>query len=132
MNTWRIALVLMVTFALVSCAKPDWIQNTLVTVDVTGTWRADYGGRFDLELEQHGSKVTGTIFVRVISTTGAIEGSVSGDVFRFRQTSGTYGPWEGELTVSGDEMRGYILSSSSNQYSAVLQRTSSSPRPSQQ
>ena len=21
------------------CARPDWIEQTLVTVDVTGTWR---------------------------------------------------------------------------------------------
>jgi len=44
MNTWRIALVLMVTFAMGSgCAKPDWIQQTLVTVDVTGTWVREGG-----------------------------------------------------------------------------------------
>ena len=71
------------------CAKPpDWIEQTLVTVDVTGTWRGSPGA-FELKLEQHGSKVTGTIFVPVSTNTGAIEGSVSGDVFRFRQTSGT-------------------------------------------
>jgi hypothetical protein len=33
-----IALALLATLALGSgCAKPDWIQQTLVTVDVTGT-----------------------------------------------------------------------------------------------
>jgi len=26
------------------CAKPDWIQQTLVTVDVTGTWVGSIGG----------------------------------------------------------------------------------------
>ena len=34
---------------------------------------------------------------------GPIEGTVAGDVFRFKQTNGTA---EGELTVSGDEMNG--------------------------
>ena len=24
------------------CARPDWIEQTLVTVDVTGVWRADH------------------------------------------------------------------------------------------
>ena len=138
MNTWRIALVLMVTFAMGSgCAKPpDWIEQTLVTVDVTGTWRGP--GALELKLEQHGSKVTGTIFVPVTTTTGTIEGSVSGDVFRFRQTSGTYGPWQGQLTVNGDEMSGLITSTSGAttggrpQINAVLKRVSSSPPPSQQ
>ena len=26
------------------CAKPDWIDRTLVTVDVTGTWTGSVGG----------------------------------------------------------------------------------------
>ena len=25
------------------CAKPDWIDGTLVTVDVTGTWTGSVG-----------------------------------------------------------------------------------------
>jgi hypothetical protein len=53
MNTWRIALVLMVTFALVSgCAKPDWVEQTLVTVDVTGTWVRTEGPRYEMKLDQ--------------------------------------------------------------------------------
>ena len=116
------------------CAKPDWIEQTLVT----GTWRRSdsnvKGANLELKLDQHGSKVTGTIFVPEISSTGAIEGSVSGDVFRFRQTSGTYptdqrglgGTWQGELIVSGDEMSAYI---GRPQNAAVLQRVSTSPRP---
>jgi hypothetical protein len=95
------------------CASTDWIDRTLVTVDVTGTWSGGWTGRsseFSLELEQQGSTVKG--FIRTANTSymtqmgakpGPIEGSVAGDVFRFRQTNG---PLEGELTVDGDEMAG--------------------------
>jgi hypothetical protein len=44
------------------CAPTDWIDRTLVTEDVTGTW---YGRTerelFFLELKQEGSRVTGSI-----------------------------------------------------------------------
>ena len=54
-------LILVAVLALGSgCAKPDWIDQTLMTVDVTGTWR-DSGGTIDLTLEQQGSKVTGSM-----------------------------------------------------------------------
>jgi hypothetical protein len=46
-----------------SCAKPDWIEQTLVTVDVTGTWYDD-AGSLELKLDQQGSKVTGSIVRR--------------------------------------------------------------------
>ena len=40
MKTSPIVLILMVSLVVsVGCAKPDWIEQTLVTVDVTGTWR---------------------------------------------------------------------------------------------
>ena len=96
------------------CAKSDWIDRTLVTVDVTGTWYggavlgAGYSTEFGLELKQEGSRVTG--FVRTSQRYGAatmatwaIDGTVAGDVFRFKDLRGDL---EGELTVSGDEMIG--------------------------
>jgi hypothetical protein len=96
------------------CASTDWIDRTLVTVDVTGTWSGGWTGRsseLSLELEQQGSTVKG--FMRLTANTsymtqmgakpGPIEGTVAGDMFRFRQTNG---PLEGELTVDGDEMVG--------------------------
>jgi hypothetical protein len=95
-----------------ACVKKDWIDRTLVTVDVTGTWSGRIAGTgfqpevfFD-ELRQEGSKVTG--FMRITPSVGRegegpIDGTVSGDVFRFRQTNGGV---EGELTVSEDEMNG--------------------------
>ena len=94
------------------CAKPDWIAQTLVTVDVTGTWRGSTGnGWFQLELEQQGPKVKGSVLgtgVRVVAgnrISGPIYGTVAGDVFTFRQTDGTL---TGEMTVNGDEMSGQL------------------------
>src|SRR5215510_10838195 len=51
------------------CAKQDWIDRTLVTVDVTGVWegKQDFGpgggGDRDIVivLQQQGAKVTGEI-----------------------------------------------------------------------
>ena len=95
------------------CAKQDWIDRTLVTVDVTGAWSGSHraaiggaGGSRDVvfELEQQGSTVKGSM--RATLSAGMprnIEGTVAGDVFRFKDPRGT---WEGTLTVSGDEMEG--------------------------
>jgi hypothetical protein len=64
MNTIaRVMLVAMLVFGS-GCAKPDWIQQTLVTVDVTGVWIGSMGkgsitSDVRLELQQQGSKVTG-------------------------------------------------------------------------
>ena len=49
------------------CAQTDWIDRTLVTVDVTGTWSGRFQGSgaspSDLwfDLEQQGSTVKGTM-----------------------------------------------------------------------
>ena len=90
------------------CVKQqDWIDRTLVTVDVTGVWRGVMtccGGNsvaWDLTLQQVGPKVTG----RLRSTppsSGPIEGTVNGDMFYFRTSRGT----TGNLQVNGDEMTG--------------------------
>ena len=101
------------------CARSDWIERTLVTLDVTGTWSGRVGGgggaisgpsgTLWFELEQQGSTVKGGIqYVGAAgpglpSALGPIDGTVAGDVFRFKQQSGNM---EGELTVSGDEMTG--------------------------
>ena len=104
-----LAMLLAVT---AGCAKTDWIDRTLVTVDVTGTWygyTAGGAGRETyLELKQEGSRVTGSMRIfpsGSISKAELVDGNVSGDVFRFRQTNGSV---EGELTVSGDEMDGRV------------------------
>jgi hypothetical protein len=98
------------------CARTDWIERTLVTVDVTGTWDGNVGGgpsrglRF--QLEQEGSTVKGSMDLigaagnsRTAVSSRAIDGTVAGDVFRFRQRFGTV---QGEVTVSGDEMTGQV------------------------
>jgi len=52
-------ILVVTTFAVRSgCGKSDWIERTLVTADVTGTW-VGRGGTLELALEQHGPKVTG-------------------------------------------------------------------------
>jgi len=122
------------------CARPDWIERTLVTVDVTGTWQGSVGGpagaggaSYELFLEQEGPKVRGS--VRAYGATvmpggslsGPIEGTVAGDVFSFRQT---YGPLTGETTVSGDDMTGQVSFQST--YRISLRRVNSSARPSSQ
>jgi hypothetical protein len=94
------------------CARSDWIERTLVTVDVTGSWQGGLRGSGQtsavwLELEQQGSTVKGFIRLSgldaIVSYSGPIDGTVTGDVFRFRTTRPGM---EGELTVSGDEMNG--------------------------
>src|SRR5262245_49305440 len=113
------AIVVMFTAATLlfasGCAKQDWIDRTLVTVDVTGTWSGTMmapgatGGAREvvLELEQKGSTVKGTMRVtpRGPGGPGTLEGTVAGDVLSFKDSRGT---WEGELTISGEEMNGPV------------------------
>ncbi len=101
------------------CARPDWIEQTLVTVDVTGTWQGSVSGvgaqsaLYELTLEQQGAKVKGSVqrwgslphSTGGGSNSGSIEGTVAGDVFSFRQINA---PLRGETTVSGDEMTGEV------------------------
>ena len=95
------------------CARTDWIDRTLVTVNVTGTWYGRVGaGGLRLDLEQQGSTVKGSVRypeAPSISTglyaAGPLVGTVAGDVFRFKDVRGNL---EGELTVSGDEMNGRV------------------------
>jgi hypothetical protein len=117
------------------CApQTDWIERTLVTVDVTGTWYGTWTSGWGLlfELEQQGSTVKGVMrFTTGTSQmgqqgaqSGPIEGTVAGDMFRFRQATGNL---EGEMTVSGDEMNGRASLGSSRPFS--LRRVDPSSRP---
>jgi hypothetical protein len=112
---------------------PDWIERTLVTVDVTGTWYGASSLRlgttypaFWLELQQEGPKAKGSTTANTggMQRSGPIEGTIAGDLFTFRQTNG---PLTGELTVSGDEMTGEILQPL--RFPIVLRRAGSPPRP---
>ena len=120
MNKLPIILILMVSLVVIAgCAKSDWIQSTLVKVDVTGTWvgssnwpsgssTSSFEVRF--ELEQQGPTVSGLF--RALGPGAlaamwpdaplrAIEGTVAGDALTFRRTDEQV---TGEATVIGDEM----------------------------
>jgi len=87
MMAWLVIGFLMLTAA--GCARPDWIEQTLVTVDVTGVWRGTItrmvGGSIVLTLQQSDPKVTGKITIDHFSgggrIDGDIEGTVTGDIF---------------------------------------------------
>jgi len=92
------------------------------TVDVTGFWIGTWyapnmgNGVLELRLEQQGALVTGDLVWRgsmegpragaSINPTGRLTGKVEGRKFSFDRGSV---PAKGELTVDGDEMRGYVL-----------------------
>ena len=113
--------------------SPDWIDRTLVTVDVTGTWQgraaALIGGgsiSFELTLKQHGPKVDGSVRQEGRRTSGVpdeysgpIDGTVAGDVLSFRQKNGSL---QGEMTVSGDEMTGGVFSNTFSRHEITLRR----------
>ena len=99
-----------------ACARSDWIDSTLVTVDVGGRWTGSYGslagptarGEIVMSLSQAGPKATGDI--RLIGAngqlwSGRIDGTVSGDAFKFSRPDGRL---RGEMSVAGDEMSGTI------------------------
>ena len=100
------------------CAKQDWIDRTLVTVDVTGTWYGTPGGPANgspgpifFDLKQEGATVQGFLQQKGGTPSppgpvgGPISGTVAGDLFRFNSTRGVAA---GELTVNGDEMSGTV------------------------
>ena len=129
------SLLVAAVLALGGCARTDWIDRTLVTVDVSGVWsgrayipHATTGLIIDvrLELEQAGPKVkgsmtpSGTISWRNVDrspTAAPIEGTVAGDVFGFKEANGHI---TGHLTVSGDEMSGEVVEQAT--YWVILRR----------
>jgi len=95
------------------CAKPDWIQQTLVTVDVTGRWTGKWfgaggGGDFGMTLQQDGPKATGNIELTgwdAHNWNGPITGTVRGDVLSFRRWDGRV---QGEVLLAEDKMSGTV------------------------
>ena len=97
------------------CAKTDWIDRTLVTVDVTGRWTGKWfgasgvggGGDFGMTLQQTGPKATGNVELTGVADSynwnGLIVGAVKGDVLSFSN-----GRMTGEVTVAEDEMSGTV------------------------
>ena len=123
------------------CARPDWIEQTLVTVDVTGTWQGTVGGTvcsgggsYEITLSQLGPKLNGFVRreeclagpARVGEYSGSIVGTVAGDVFSFSQTNGSL---KGEMTVSEDEMTGVVFGHSFSARPITLRRVDSPARP---
>jgi hypothetical protein len=109
-------IVAVLVFSSGCVTRPDWIQATLVTADVTGVWQGTVPSpvvgpvmRAVLDLEQEGPKVKGKLETPNRRTSGALEGRVGGDVFHFKviNNAGEIAV-TGELTVSGDEMEGLV------------------------
>jgi len=88
------------------CArKADWVEGTLVTVDVTGVWKGwtttGLTAETEMTLTQRGAKMTGEGRIRAQKI--AIEGTVRGDVFSFNEAGGRL---RAEAQVDGDQMSG--------------------------
>jgi hypothetical protein len=108
--------ICMILLFAAGCARADWIENTLVTVDVTGVWSGTYAssagtsGAVELVLKQVGANVTGTITMKGLgfgsiglAENVAIQGVVNGDVIRFNATA-TLNNYD--LVVNGEQMLG--------------------------
>jgi hypothetical protein len=117
------------------CTRSDWIDRTLVTVDVTGTWEgtSSSGASYHFTLAQLGTRVQGSarrmggITSATITVSGPVEGTVAGDTFSLTPV----GPlnFSDEMRVSGDEMTGKLLDRMGNS-PVTLRRVESSPPPS--
>jgi ABC-type glycerol-3-phosphate transport system substrate-binding protein len=100
------ALALLLTIAS-GCAGSTAPQASGPLADVTGTWHGTWNnpsgivssGNVKLELQQTGTKVTGRG-----EPGGDLEGTVTGNNFSYRFTSGRGG---GDVTVNGDQMKGW-------------------------
>ena len=95
-------------FVTAGCASSQSAPSASSAVDVTGTWvgtiaLAQYLEPYTLRLEQIGSKVVGEVIApRPADIAGPLEGTITGNELNFRTAhSGA------ELTVTGNEMRGY-------------------------
>jgi hypothetical protein len=122
------------------CASSDWIDRTLMTETVGGEWagtmvspdgQPSVSQALRLELQQKGPRVTGYVRGVVVGSSArgltTIEGSVAGDVFTFRDERGTL---TGELTVSGDEMRGQGILGNGRPVTFNLRRVDAAASPS--
>jgi hypothetical protein len=133
----KVILLIALLIAVSGCTRSDWIDRTLVTVEVTGTWEGSSAqggsGEFRLSLEQQGAQVKGSIRITgnsscygALSIVGPIEGTVAGDVLSFKQTNASF---LGQMTVSGDEMSGRG-SSRCGLFTITLRRVTASSSPS--
>jgi hypothetical protein len=129
------AMLLAIAMAIASgCStRPDWIERTLVTVDVTGVWQgiseAGMGGgnvALWLDLRQEGPKVTGSARPEG-GLSRSIEGTIAGDMFSFKSSGAAV---TGEMTVSGDKMRGdLVVQTGTSTYRVLLLQRTGTSRP---
>ena len=109
--------VIAAAFVFVSgCAKQDWIDRTLVTIDVTGVWEGTVTARasnlaIELDIKQEGARVTGVIkgfrnFDGNLEPPIPIEGTVSGDTVSFHEAGGARQSLSVRVQVNGDDMTG--------------------------
>jgi hypothetical protein len=119
--------------------RGDWIDHTLVTETAAGTWKGamttataspSVRNEIRFELEQTGPSVKGSFQGQLYGiapvTTVLIEGSMAGDVFKFRDARGTL---TGDLTVSGDDMTGRGVVGNNRQVVFRLRRIDSGAPP---
>lgn len=119
------AAAALLALAACGCAqRADWIEGTLVTVDVNGVWRGfaipargGVQGDAELTVTQRGPKVTGDFRIR--GTKVHVEGTVRGDVLSFAAPNGRF---HAEATVTGDEMSGQGVATQGIEYSFKLSR----------
>ncbi len=109
---WPLMVGLVIVMAAGCAQRADWIEGTLVTVDVTGRWAGKWGapgGDFDVTLRQIGPKVTGDLRLtgrNAMFWNGPIEGVLTGDVFKFGRPDGRL---RGEVIVAGEGMSGTVF-----------------------
>jgi hypothetical protein len=114
MKTMRWLQVWLVLLVASGCAqRSDWIESTLVTVDVAGRWTGNWsgaggGGDFGMTLRQSGRKARGDVALTggdAHNWNGSMVGTVRGDVLTFTVLDGRL---RGEVVVAGDEMSGTV------------------------
>ena len=106
----------LVSVALGCAQKTDWVEGTLVTVDVTGVWKGrmtpvpnGVPREVEMTLTQRGARVTGD--GRIGAHKFSVDGTVRGDVFTFNEPEGRL---RAEARVNGDEMDGQGRTNVSN------------------
>ena len=114
LQVWLVLLI-------AGCARADWIEETLVTVDVTGRWTGTWSGSgtagdMEMTLRQSGAKATGNVKVPggpyAYDFSGPILGTITGDVLSFTVNNGRL---QGEVVVALDEMSGTVTMTPSTQ-----------------
>jgi hypothetical protein len=140
-TAWATLIAAVLLFSSGCVTRPDWIQATLVTADVTGVWQGTTsialggsygGGDVLLDLQQEGPRVTGR-FQAVggpfaTDRSSPLEGRVGGDVLTFSARHSD-GVWIGELTVSGDRMEGDIRGATGRSVRVSLRRVNAPESP---